>query len=182
MPGTPQPVGRGPSNLPPFWNAVMQAITQQQQATNALAAGAQQTILVDQWGNAQVILGQLNQTVTIGASYQQAGVIVTTALPTTGHPIVGVAWQQNLITTTVTLTKGSTAATVGTNTIANGMVIGAATVVVAGVKTATITPGTTVTAGGGTTSLTLSEPAAESGSGLYCAACNFRSLEQISFP
>lgn len=183
MPGTPSPVGVGPNGLPPFWNAVLAAIQQEQQATNGLQAGSYQTNLVDANGNTQVVIGQLNQTVTIGAAFQQPGVQVGTALPVAGQPNVGIAWQQGLITTTITLTKGSASATVGTNSVGNGMVIGAATVAdpTTGVQTPAITPGTIVQSGGGTTSITLSQVAAESGSGLYCAACFWRSLPSLGW-
>jgi len=176
MPGTPGPVGVGPSNVPAFWNAVLTAIAALQQQVNQLTSGAQYQNVVDQYGSTQYVIGSLNQVVVIGAAFGQAGVQVGTALPAAGKPNVGIAKQTNLATTTVTLTKGSTAATVASGAgITNGMVIGAANVSdpSSGVATPAITPGTTVQSGGGTASLTLSQAAAESGTGIYCAACLF---------
>lgn len=183
MPGTPAPVGeRGV--LGPWWNAIMSAIQTLQGQVAALQAGAQQTNVVDQYGNVIVIVGQLNQIVTIGAAFQQPGVQVGTALPAGGQPNAGLAAQVGLIITTATLTKGSTSAAVGTSSLSNGMVIGAADVSdpSTGLATPAITPGTTISAGGGTTSLTLSQAAAESGTTLYCAACFWRSLQSYTYP
>lgn len=180
MPKTPTPVGRrGPFGA--HWNAILSALQGLQQQVNGLVAGAQQTNVVDQYGNTTVVIGQLNQTVTIGANFQQAGVQVGTALAAPGaftpaSPNAGIAVQQGLKLTTITLTKGSTSATVASGAgLVNGMSIGAANVSdpSSGIATPAITPGTTISAGGGTTSLTLSQNAAESGAALYCAACSW---------
>lgn len=127
---------------------------------------------VDKYGNTVVIIGNLNQTILIGATASQTGVYVGTAL--TGP---GIAWQANVQATTVTTTAGSTSATVASGTgLVNGMVCGAAKVV--GVSA--IVPGTTFTISG--TTLTLSIAAAETGSGLYFAACNFYALTGVTYP
>lgn len=172
MPATPSPVGsKGPLN--PWWNAIISTLQQLQTDVTALQGGAQQTVTVDQYGNAIIVSGQLNQVVTIGASFGQAGVLVGTNLPAANNPNAGLVAQTGLVTTTITTTKGSASATVGSGTgLQSGMVIGAADVTdpTSGVATSAITPGTTISSISGT-SVTLSENAAESGSGLYCAAC-----------
>ena len=170
MPSYPAPVGRN-GGLPPIWNAVFQTM----QALNSRVAGAIQGAvqgnIVDQYGNAVEIAGSnLAQTVTIGASFGQAGVLVGTGVTGAGRAV-----QQNLATTTITLTKGSVSATVASGAgLSHPMVIGAADVSdpTSGLATPAITPGTTIGSITGT-AVTLSAPAAESGTGLFCAACVF---------
>jgi hypothetical protein len=172
MPGVPDPVGIGPGGIPPFWNAVLGAIKGQQQATNGLAGGAPAGWVPDQWGNVTELSGaNLNQVVTIGAGHLQAGVLVSTGIPsgTAGHAVFS-----GPAITTITLTQGSISATVGTVTgaaLAQGQVIGAAlaTDPTTGTPTSAITPGTTIASVSGS-SVTLSQGAAESGTSLYCAA------------
>lgn len=180
MPGTVKPVGTGPGNLPVIWNAVTQLLQELQARVSALEAARGQGALLDGYGNTLELWGtNLAQQVSIGAAYQQPGVLVGTGLTGGGRAIA-----QDLITTTITTTKGSSAATAAAATLSNGMLIGAATVSDPSTGTATpaITPGTTISAGGGTTSLTLSQNAAESGSGLYCAACFWRLLSNFAYP
>lgn len=184
MPATPRQVGRE-GGLPPFITALLQSIQGLQDRVRALEVGTQQTNIIDQYGNTIVIAGQLNQTVTIGAAYQQPGVQVGTTLPATGQPNAGLAVQQNLATGTITTTAGSTTATLNSTasgTFTNGQVIGAANVTdpSSGVATPAITPGTTFTISGST--VTLSQAAAESGSAIYCAACNWYSLQTFTHP
>lgn len=175
MPGVPDPVGVGQNGLPPFWTAVLGAIKDQQQATNGLAGGAPAGWITDQWGNVTELSGaNLAQIVTIGAAHLQAGVLVSTGLPA---GTAGRAVFSGPAITTITLTKGSASATVGTVTgasLAKGQVIGAAIISdpSSGTPTSAITPGTTISNVSGT-SVTLSQNAAESGSGLYCAAGRF---------
>jgi hypothetical protein len=123
--------------------------------------------IVDTYGNTlEFAAVNVNQTLTIGATTAQpAGVQVTTGLTGAGR-----AEQQGLVTTTISTSHGSTMATV-TNAagLAIGMMIGAATVN----GTSAIVPGTYISAISGT-NVTLSQAAAESGSGLYCAACVWR--------
>lgn len=173
MPGTPEPTGRGPNGLPPFVWALVQAVRNQGMSISQLVAGATAGVIPDQYGNAVEVAGtNLNQVVTIGASHGQAGVQVATGI---ASGTAGRVKQSSLHTTTVTLTKGSTSATLAVSGAANGQVIGAANVTdpSSGVATPAITPGTTVSSGGGTTSIVLSQAAAESGTGLFCAACTF---------
>lgn len=194
MPGSPAPVVD--SRFGPHWTAVMQALQSLQQQVAALASGASQTVLTDQWGNAIVILGQLNQVVTIGASMANpaippiAGVQVGTGLPNAaGKPNVGIAIQQNLLTGHLTTTAGSKTATIvdGLSGLAVNMVIGAANVTdpSSGVATPALNPAlnppTSVSAISGST-VTLSQNAQESGTGLYCAACNWVSLGDYTYP
>ena len=193
MPGSPQPVGQNGS-LGPWWNAVISALTSLQQQVASLKGGATQgPNIVDMFGNTVEVSGtNVDQTVTIGASHGQAGVQVMTAIGTPAAPIAGRAIAQNAaadvtkppwVTTTITLTKGSTTGTVASATgLANGMVIGAANVSdpSTGIATPAIVPGTTFTISG--TTVTLSQAAAESGSGLFCAACFWRLVAGISYP
>lgn len=184
MPGTSPPVGvSGPLN--PWWNAVISAIRELQASVKALQAGAQQTVTVDQYGNAVIISGQLDQIVTIGAGFQQPGVLVGTNLPATGQPNAGLAVQQGLATGTITVAAGSTGATLDSTisgAFTSGQVIGAANVSdpTSGLATSAIVPGTTFTIVG--SAITLSRPAVETGSGLYCAACSWRSLQSFTYP
>ncbi len=174
MPGQPSPVGWN-QGLPPTWNAVFQAIRGLQEGTNGLAGGAPAGWVTDQFGNVTELSGaNLNQVVTIGAAYRQAGVLVSTGLPA---GTAGRAVFSGPAITTINLTKGSTSATVGTVTgasLAQGQVIGAALVTDAttGTPTPAITPGTTIASVSGS-SVTLSQVAAESGTGLYAVAGRF---------
>lgn len=173
MPGSPKPVID--PRFGPAWTPPIQALQAQKQQALGLNAGATQGNIPDQWGNITQLSGSnLNQTVTIGASHGVAGVQVGTGIPSGTS---GLAVQSGPAITTITLTKGSTAATVGTvigAALSPGQVIGAADVSdpSSGTPTPAITPGTTIDAISGT-SVTLSEPAAESGVGLYCAAAKF---------
>jgi hypothetical protein len=183
MPGTPLPVGRN-GQTPPWWNAVIQSLQALQVQMNNLTSGQQQTVTTDAYGNGILVMGQLAQTLTIGAAQGQAGVQVQTGLPASGQPNAGLAVQQGLVTTRVTLTRGNAAATVASGTgLAVGMVIGAANITdpTSGTATPAITPGTTISAISGT-SVTLSQPAAESGTSIYCAACWFRSVQSFTYP
>lgn len=174
MPRIPQPVGQA-GGLPAWWVAVIQAIKLTQQQVANLTAGATQGNLLDGNGNTVEIAGtNLSQTVTIGAAYQQPGVQVGTNLTGAGR-----AKQTSLATGTVNVTKGSTSATLASTTsgtFTSGQVIGAANVSdpSSGVATPAITPGTTFTISG--SAITLSQPAAETGTGLYAASCNFTRL------
>ena len=178
MPGTPAPVGhRGP--LDAWWAAILGGLESQASRIAALESGSTQGNLVDGSGNTIEVAGtNLAQTVVIGAnlyaSPATAGVQVGTGLTGSGR-----AKQANLATGTLTTTKGSTAATLvstASGTFTNGQVIGAANVSdpSTGIATPAIVPGTTFTISGA--AVTLSQAAAESGTALYCAACNFTRL------
>lgn len=175
MAGTPQPVGKnGP--LPAFWNATFQAINQNTQQNVAQMSGRNQGIVVDQYGNALEIYGSnLDQVVTLGAAFTIPGVLIWTGF---GPGSAGRAVINVFVTGTITLTKGSTAATASTSSFGNGLPIGAADVTdpTTGFATPAITPGTTVASGGGTTSLVLSQAAAESGTGLLCIQASWSLL------
>ena len=169
----PAPVGNnGPIN--PFWNAIFQKMQHMGMSVGSLVANRGQGNVVDQYGNTTEVAGtNLSQIVTIGAAFQRAGVQVGTGI---ASGTSGRAYQANLATGTITVTKGSTAATLVSTThgtFTSGQVIGAADVndPSSGIATPAITPGTTFTISG--TSVTLSQNAAESGTALYCAACNF---------
>lgn len=176
MPGSPQPAGAdGP--ISPWWNSILQAIASLQQQVSLLTQGATQNQIIDGVGNTVEVSGtNLAQTVTIGASLlssgTQPGVQVQTGLTGAGR-----AGLTGLKTPTITLTKGSTSATVSSATgLSNGMAIGALSVA-PGISTGyvqALTPGTTFTISG--TTLTLSSPALVSGSGLFCACCLWQLL------
>jgi hypothetical protein len=186
MPGTNQPVGHnGP--IPAWWNAVLQTMQQMQADIKALQSGQQNTLITDSNGNATVIIGQLSQTVTIGAISGQAGVQVMTNLgdPSSGQQTAGLAFAQDVATGTITTTEGSFTATLDsttTGTFTNGMVIGAADVSdpSSGTATPAIVPGTTFTISG--SAITLNKAASESGTGIYCAACFWRLLSGLTYP
>jgi hypothetical protein len=173
MAGIPKPVVD--PRFGPAWTPMLQAAQAAKQQTSALNSGAPQSNLLDQWGNTIQVQGSnLAQTVTIGASHGVSGVLVSTGI---ASGTAGLAVQSGPAITTITLTQGSTAATVGTVTgasLAVGQVIGAADVSdpSSGTPTPAITPGTTIAAVSGT-SVTLSQGAAESGTALYCAAARF---------
>lgn len=172
MPGTPKPIVD--PRFGAFQTTMIQAAQRQQVQAAALAAGATQGNLVDPYGNTVEVSGtNLNQTVTIGAAHAQPGVLVGTGI---ANGITGRAIQSGLATGTITVTQGSTSATLNSTTagvFGGNTVIGAANVTDpgSGLATSAIIPGTTYTISG--TSITLSQAAAESGSGIYCAACAF---------
>lgn len=181
MPGTPSPL-IDPS-MGPHWTAVLAAIQSLQQQVQALTAGATQFTIPDAYGNTMVIVGtNLAQNVTIGASHGQPGVQVATGI---AAGTAGLAFQQALATGTITTTQGSTAATLNSTisgTFTSGQVIGAADVSDprSGVATPAIIPGTTFTISG--TAVTLSQPAAESGTGIFCASASFQTLAGLNYP
>lgn len=176
MPGYPLPTGRN-AGLPIFWNSILQALQQHSQQIAALYAGSTQGNLIDGYGNTIEVAGtNISQVVTIGASFGQAGVLVGTTLTGAGR-----ATQRGLVTTTITTFAGSMAATVASGSgLSMGMAIGAADVSdpSSGVATPAIVPGTTISSITGT-SVTLSQNAAESGTGLFCAACKWELLSSI---
>ena len=179
MPQLPQQID-GPQG--PVWTAVGQSLANQKSKAAALASQAQQMGVQDRWGNMVLLeASNLQQVVTIGASFQQAGVQVSTGL---ANGQAGSAWQANLATGTITLAEGSTSATLdstASGVFAVGMTIGAVvTDATTGVTTSLLTPLTTITAVSGGT-LTLSKAAAGSGSGVYAAACNFVVVEPGSW-
>lgn len=178
MPGTPKPIVD--PRFGAFQTTMIQAAQRQQGQAAALAAGATQGNLVDQYGNTTQVSGtNLNQTVTIGASSGQPGVLVGTGVP---NGTTGTATQGALATGTITVTQGSTSATLASTIsglFAAAQVIGADTIPdpTTSVLTSAIVPGTTFTISG--TSITLSQAAAESGT-VFCAACTFTVIGSTS--
>jgi hypothetical protein len=142
------------------------------QQLDAMTSGAQATNVVDQYGNTtQIAATNLNQIVTIGASYGVAGVHVGTGI---APGTAGVAFQSGPAITTITLTKGSASATVGS---VSGASLGIGQVIGAGSgATPAIPLGTTILNVSGST-VTLSQNAAASGTGLHCAAARFVVLQ-----
>lgn len=164
MPGTPRPVVD--PRFGPAWTPILQAAQNAKQQTMALNSGAQSINIVDQYGNTLEIAGSnLNQIITRGAAFMQPGVLLGTGF---SSGTAGRAAVHTELITTVTLTAGSTAATLGSAALGT-LPIGAADVSdpSTGLATPAIVPGTNAIATG-STSITLSHPAAESGSGLYC--------------
>lgn len=191
MPATPDPVGNnGPYG--PHWNAIIGGIRAAQQQANANRAGALNMNIPDLYGNTTMIIGQITgQVITIGAAYQQPGVRVQTPVfnfavnDTRLHPTTGIMAVNTIMFGTINLTAGSNSATC-TVTSPSAFVnwgppaptIGAANVSdpSTGIATPAIPYGTTATTTGGSYpnyTLTLSQNAEESGSGLYFTACTF---------
>jgi hypothetical protein len=190
MPSTPNPIV-GPMGV--VWTAVQQSLHNQKQAVKGLAAQAQQGAVYDQYGNIVSLTGSnLQQAVSIGATWIETAVspsvpggLTAAVFVSTGsnsgsigiqNGTAGTIVPQGLATGTITLTKGSTAATIVitlSGTFATDQMIGAYVLnTVTGVTTQAITPGTYIDALSGT-SITLSEPALETGTALYCAAAIF---------
>jgi type II secretory pathway pseudopilin PulG len=166
MPNLPQPTV-GP--LGPVWTPMVQAAQAQKQKASNLAAAAQQQNYYDKWFNCVTVAGtNLNQVVSIGAAFQQGGVEVWTGI---ANGTAGTAAQTALAIGTLTVTKGSTAATL--DSTASGTFSGGGRVLGAidADGNDVLTPGTTYTISG--SSVTLSKVALESGTALYCASCVF---------
>lgn len=168
MPSTPQPII---GNMGIVWTPVVQALQTGKQKAANLAASAQQTNFFDAYYNCTTVCGtNLNQVVTIAATHMQGGVEVWTGI---ANGVSGMAVQTALAIGTLTVTKGSTAATL-TSTASGtfsggGNVIGA--IDASDNDVLSTMPGTTYTISG--TSVTLSQPALESGTSLYCAQAVF---------
>lgn len=178
MPGTPRPSGSN-QGLPVIWNALVQSMRSHNSRIAALE-GARTPSVFDKNGNTLELSGtNLSQTVTIGANIYAAtpvaGVRVQTGLTGAGR-----AKQAGLATGTVTLTAGTNTATIVTGSFTAGQQIGAANVTdpSSGTATPAIVPGTVIASIAGST-MTLTPPSgytfavAESGTGLYAAACSF---------
>lgn len=173
MPGTPRPVVD--PRFGPLWTPIAQGIQLLNQQAARIIASKQNQILPDQYGNAVQLSGSLDQIVTEGASFGQPGVQIWSGFSAGAS---GLAVVNVFVTGTITLTAGSTSATASTSSFGNGLPIGAANVTdpSTGTPTPAITPGTVVSSGGGTTSLVLSLPAAETGTGLYCVQVGWDQL------
>lgn len=180
MPGTPKPA-LGPPGVPIVFNALGQKLAALGQQAQSTYATQNQGLVLDGYGNVMEIAGSnLQRVVTIGAAYQQPGVEVGTGLTGAGRAVFS-----GPAITTINLTAGSANATVGTVTgasLAAGQVIGAADVSdpSSGKATPAITPGTTILSVSGT-AVVLSQPAAESGTGLYCAAGRYILLQDTGW-
>ena len=132
---------------------------------------------VDQFGNSTVLIGNLNQTVLVGADASHTGVYVGTGIGTPTAPVAGIAWRENTVATTITKTGASAGTVASASGLVNGMVCGAAQV--AGVSA--IVPGTTFTITG--TAVTLSIPwAVTAATSIYFVACNWYQLSQLTVP
>lgn len=169
MPSTPDPI------IDPLlgvvWTPIKQGMQRQKRQAASLAAAAQQQNYFDQYYNCVTVAGSnLNQVVTIGASHGHGGVEVWTGI---ANGTAGSAVQQSLAIGTLTVTKGSTAATLVSTTSGTfsggGNVIGA--IDASGNNVLSTMPGTTYTISG--SSVTLSQKALESGTALFCAQCVF---------
>jgi hypothetical protein len=158
MPGTPRPVVD--PRFGPAWTPIVQ---------NAQATKQQAAALAD-------------QIIIIGASFMQPGVQVQATLSFCNAGMLGQLAGEPFTYSSglLSVTQGATSATASTNNgfgggVEGGMVIGAANVSdpSTGIATPAITPGTTVTGvtGSGPWTIGLSEPAAETGTDIYWAAC-----------
>ena len=177
MAGT-QPTLTNDGPIPAAFTSIAQALR-----SNASLAGAsavqQNSIALDAFGNASLIIGNLNQVVTIGAGWITGSPVVGVEVGT-GLTGFGLAYPSAFAHTTITTTAGSTAATVASSSgFVNGMQIGATLYEVPPSLSASqpanyIQPGTTMTFSG--TAVTLSQNALLSGSGLYACVCTFTEL------
>lgn len=167
MPSTPSPIinpALGKTGTP-----LVQIMRSHGQQLRSQAAQAQQGNVFDAYYNCVQVSGSnLNQVVTIAAAFHQGGVEVSTGI---ANGTAGTAIQTALAIGTLTVTKGSTSATL-THTASgtfsgSGHVIGA----IDANGNDVLTPGTTYTISG--TAVTLSQDALESGTSLYCASCVF---------
>jgi hypothetical protein len=167
MPATPDPIvnpAHGKLGTP-----LVQGMRNHGQQLRGLAGAGQQTNFYDQWFNCVTVGGSnLNQVVTIAAAWKQGGVEVWTGI---ANGTAGSAVQTALAIGNLTVTSGSTTATLthtasGTFT-GGGNVIGA----IDANGNNVLTPGTTYTISGVT--VTLSKPALETGTALYAAQCVF---------
>ena len=183
MPGT-QPTLGADGTIPTPFTAIAQSLQSIGALTNS---NATQTgiVVLDQYQNAPVIIGNLNQVVTIGAGWISSNPVIGVEVGT-GLSGFGIAYISAFAHTTIALTEGSTAATVASSSgFANGMVIGATVLEAPPMSDSTappnyIEPGTTMTFSG--TSVTLSEDALLSGSGLYCCVATFSKLNIDAHP
>ena len=167
MPATPSPIVHPALGV--VWTPVLQAAQAQKQKAANLAASQQQTNFYDQWFNCVQVGGSnLNQVVTIAAAHLQGGVEVWTGI---ANGTAGSAVQTALAIGTLTVTKGSTSASLVSTT--SGTFSGGNNVIGAidANGNNALTPGTTYTISG--TAVTLSKAALESGTALYCAQCVF---------
>ena len=89
MPGTLKPAGAAAST----WEWVQQMFQSIAKRLHALE-NSQTQIILDQYGNAVIIIGQLNQTVTTGASFGMAGTTAGTGLTGAGIAVnVSGTWR-----------------------------------------------------------------------------------------
>lgn len=194
MPGTPKPVID--PRFGPAWTPIIQNAQAQKQQAAALNSGSQNTNLTDGFGNTTVIIGQITgQIITIGATAGVAGVTIQTPVFNFAvqdprlHHMMGIMGIQVGIFGTINTTSGSGTATCTVTGALGGTspdfttynTIGAADV--SDPSTGTATPalpyGTTVNGFSGTYpnyTLTLTENAQETGSGLYFATCAFTTI------
>lgn len=182
IPNYAKPVGQsGPYD--PAWNAVIGAIQRHADGIGVTKNQPRSTQTVtDMWGNSNEVSGtNLDQTVTIGASHNQQGVLVSTNIGTAGAPISGRAGATGVRTFTLQLQAGATAATASSTAgLTAGMVIGALSVApsqptVPYPTSLGLNPGTTISTIAGTL-ISLSENALVTGTGLYAAACTWTQL------
>ena len=177
MAGT-QPTLTNNGPIPAAFTAIAQAIQ-----GNAALAGAtavqQNATVLDAYANTCLIVGNLNQVVTIGAGWISGSPVVGVEVGT-GLTGFGLAYPSAFAHTTITTTAGSTAATVASSSgFVNGMQIGATLHEVPPSLSASqpanyIAPGTTMTFSG--TAVTLSQNALLSGSGLYACVVTWTEL------
>ena len=178
MAGT-RPTQGNDGPIPGPFAALAQAISDNASAASATAL--QTTVVqLDQYQNCCLIIGNLNQIVTIGAGW-------ITSSPVQGVEVgpgltnFGLSYPSGFAHSLVTTTKGSTTATLtgGTTGFTNGYQIGATIYETPPTSDSTappnyIAPGTTYTISGST--LTLSVAALLTGSGLYCCSALWNQL------
>jgi hypothetical protein len=179
MPNTPSPID-GP--LGPFWTPVLQSTQASKAKAAGLAAQAQQGATYDRYLNVTSLSGSnLNQVVQIGGVSGDAGVFVGTGF---ASGTSGIATPSNVAAGRITCSANSNEVTLdstASGTFAVGQQIGAYILNASGTTTDAILPGSVIASISGST-LTLTPPAPASwavvltGSGLYCAACDWTLL------
>ena len=177
MAGTqPTLLNNGP--IPAAFSSIGQSLQAHAAGIGGLAV-QQNSVVLDQYANACLIIGNLNQVVTIGAGWISGSPVVGVEVGT-GLTGFGLAYPSAFAHTTITTTGGSTSATVASSSgFVNGMQIGATVYEVPPSLGSEqppnyIQPGTTMTFSG--TSVTLSQNALLSGSGLLCCVVTWTQL------
>jgi hypothetical protein len=178
MPGTRKTQGNdGP--IPGPLSALAQAISRTADSTSSASLQTANVVL-DQYQNVCLILGNLAQVVTIGAGWISSSPVQGVEVGT-GLTSFGLAYPSGFAYSLITTTKNSTTATLtgGTTGFTNGYVIGATVYQTPSGTQATappnyIAPGTTYTISGST--VTLSVAALLSGTGLYVCTCTWNQL------
>lgn len=184
MPGVLPPLGNN-GRLPAMWNAFAQQINSAAAIASGTATNVTRVDGIDQYQNITAVSGQLNASLTQGGGFTASGATPANTAVAGTQSATGLSGygrakcvyfpaatsagnnNSNGSNTTMSVTNGSQTVTIGSGTnVTNGM----------GIAGYGIPAGTTITAGGGTTTLTISLAASATGTGL---PCSIFSWEQI---